>query len=199
MKRKDLTRIWTILGVIILYLTIDVFLRTIGVNLNLSKFIYSEWKQYTSSIFGIIFGVPLFFVFLYLTKYFKRRLGGSTFLSSLPFAFGIETDLSDKLGRRYQIFFFTFFLAIPMVGQIYFFINMISGTVYFTKGASFVSGVNHFLEPVPIHQIFSHDMFRYGTNTGISFIPFYQPWFFLIIEVLLIIYFFKIILQKGRV
>ena len=198
MKRKDLTRIWTVLGLIIFYLTIEVFLRTRGVELNLSKFIYSGWRQYTASIFGILFGAPLFFIFLYLTKYFKKRLGGPTFLSSLPFAFGIETDLSDKLGRRFQIFFFTTFLAIPMVCQIYFLFNMIQGTVYFTGGAPFVSGLGHFLKPVPIHQIFAHDMFRYGENTGVSFIPFYQPWFFLIIEILLVIYFIKNIPGKGR-
>ncbi len=198
MKRKDLTKIWTVLGLIMFYLTIDIFLRTKGVYLNLSELIYSEWNQHNASIFGIFFGVPLFFVLLYLTKYFRKRLGGYTFLSSLPFAFGIETDLSDRLGRQFQIFFFVIFLAVPMISQIYFFISMINGTVYFTGGASFVSGIDHLLKPVPIHQIFSNDMFRYGTNTGISFIPFYQPWFFLIIEVLLVNYFVKAVFMKRK-
>ena len=198
MSRKDLARIWTVLGMIVFYLTIEAFMRTRGVDLNLSKLIYSGWKHYSAAIFGILFGAPLMFIMLFLSRYHRKKLGDNGFLSSLPRAFNIQVNLAERIGRVYQVTFFTCFLVIPMVGQLYFLIHMIHGTVYYTGGIPFVSGLDHFLKPVPLQQIFAHDMFRYGNNTGPSFIPFYQPWFFLIIEIGLMIIFAKNFFKRRK-
>jgi hypothetical protein len=211
MEKEELSRIWTIVGVLVLYLTINIWSKTQGWGVNLPNVLSIEKTSYTASVYGIILCAPLLIWLLLLSRSYALRFGGDTWSERIPPVF-VKLTSSSKESRRVRGAMFFLILFLPSFGQGHFFSKFLAGTAYcqdkksgqeYCKLSGNIVGAAHLARFASIQEGES-GFFRYGdTNrdNAVDYYPFWGPWSFLIMELVILYLFisasFAIFLGKG--
>lgn len=199
---RTLANLWTALGLALLYFSTNSCLRTITSPFALPGIDFRDTDTYVVSIFGILIGFPLLALILYVTNQYQKGFREPGLLHRLPVAFNLPIHGRRVAARIYQVLFLVLFLVYPMTVQAVLYAKLIKGTTFqnneagedckrFHNGAQgepYASRWEHFTQYQP-PSVLVTDCFRYGsTGKGVTFLPFWQPWGFLVIELALLYY-----------
>ncbi len=204
-QARSLTMMWSVLGLLLFFLTYAVWARTQGWPPLPGMPRLEEWGRHAVAFFGLLYGLPLIALSLTLVRIYQSQELKSGFLNRLPIAFSLPLYSPTPLRNRYQAVVFFLFLAFPLAGQVHFFGKMCRGKVYERSGwieTDIPTGiVGHLTSPVSLEKMFEgdRDVFRLDSDPGsITYFPFVQPWLFLILEMVLFIYLMLTVRQMIR-
>lgn len=181
--------LWTILGLATLNVSFNTWSVTQGWHIDLPGIHFAVDDTYAIAVYGILFGIPLFALLLQATRLYPRSKRGHGLADRLPVAFDLNPAKLGSFRQLYQKLFFTLFLLVPMAAQIHFFHKMTGGTITDRRTKAHLRS---FWEWVPWRQLLDDHFNRFSYNDAITFYPGAEPWFFLIVELALLVFFFAI-------
>jgi hypothetical protein len=187
-----LTWIWTFLGLATASLSFNTWSQTQHWMLEVPGLRFTPPGEHAGdraiAIFGMFWGIPLLFLLLQVTRLYPQSARSGGLEDRLPVAFNISPARLGSTRHLYQWFFFAFFLLLPMAAQIHFFDRMREGeTCYDTVKKEAIS----IWKRVPVQQLRdkSWNRFKFDKTT---FYPGVEPWFFLILELVLLAFFLSV-------
>jgi len=197
MDKSTFTKIWSVVGLALCYVTLNAVLRTQGSEVFASGVDFSEVERFSATIYGMVLSLPLLACMIWLTGFYIARHPEQPSYYRLPSAFNLQVqDPSSeyRLGKHYQRFFLWMFLILPTLAQVHLLRKFFTGTVFARQGGEphAVGWKEHLLQSEPLSVIFSNK-YLYGGEGGVTFFPFWEPWFFLICEGIVMFFFLKMI------
>jgi hypothetical protein len=177
--------LWTILGLASLSLSFNTWSYTQGWHIDVPGIHFAISDTYTAAIYGILWGAPILALLLQATRLYPQSKRGDGLADRLPIAFDLNPAKLSSFRRLYQRFFFFFFLLVPMAAQVHFFNKMTEGTVMDHRTEASMS----VWAWVPWEQLLEDHRSRFYYNSGITFYPGVEPWFFLTVELALLVFF----------
>ena len=188
MSDEALAKIWTTLGLASLYVSFNAFLRVQGSEIYLPGIDFSDAGRYPTAVYGLGATVFPYFLLLYVTRIYVSTHGGGRWEPSLPVAFNLAIDPEARHGRAYQRWFALFFLVCPAVCRLLLLRKMFGGSVFRRDDKELVASgfVEHLFNYFSPTVILTND-FVIGSVTedkiyGVTYFPFWQSWFFLLME-----------------
>ena len=194
--KSKLTTLWSAVGSIVLLISTNAVLRVQEAKIRLL------WPDFgdvvpsdAAAVYGMILGGLPLLLLLYLTFQYRKRFGGSGLASGLPIAYGAGIQPEIPSDRWYQYFFFFFFLVAPMAAQIHFARVAFRTSVYCRECEEtfFSKRLSHF-STEGWEKFFSND-YRFGDVNGPTFLPFWEPWFLLLLEATLLFGFIIVVIR----
>ena len=197
MSERTLGQIWTTLGLVSLYLSLNALLRVQGSEFFLPGINFEGAKHYSAAVYGLLATLLPYFLLLRATRIYAKLYQGRTWRSTIPIAFNLEIQPEQKYGRTYQrVFFFLFMVAPELFRLLLLRKILVKGEVYeYGNENSVVSGlIKHLTEYFPPSCSILGDNYRLGHHTeGITYFPFWGSWFLVIVECGFILYLLYII------
>ncbi|MGH0037770.1 MAG: hypothetical protein ACQGVK_22295 [Myxococcota bacterium] len=161
MNEKAVRSIWTAVGLALAYLSFNAWSATQQWGFELPGLSFENYKSFPASIFGLLGGVPLLILEVYLASHHPKPKK-SIWSQRLPIAFGQEIDVTTTLGRRYQAFFVFLFILFPSFAQVHFIDKFWTGCFRHDQGC---------LTPIPFSDLCSNN----HSYFGVTFFPIYEP------------------------
>lgn len=193
MNDQAVSKVWSIMGLAITYLAINILLNTQGSEFYLpGPQLKESVGKYAASVYGVILiYVPLIFFFLLSIKHAKKH-SINPWSHRIPIAFNLEIDdMNDSLYKYYQIFFYFLFYMVPIYCCGHFIKKLLNGTVVdkstWTKVA--INPMEHLFKYSSFFEIFGNN---YQYDGMLTFFPFWQPWISLLFFVYLAYLFIKL-------
>ena len=208
--------LWTGNGLLTAYITFIVWASTISLGSNTNLHLPGleiETGPYSAAIFGILLGAPLTLIQTRIAQQFDRTFRPKDFWSRFPLPFGFNKSRLGRFRKRVQAMFLVLFLLIPVAGQVHFFNKMVQGEVWSRKGndyTKFTKGIGHFTHRVHISVVltddYRHDVKKVDGESGegvlerkgVTFFPFWQPWFSFFLLAGVLTYFLSVIRRLIR-
>ncbi len=129
MTLKQQNHLWSFLGLVCLYISIDFWLATQGGDVNLPSPISISVEDNAAAVYGLIMVIPTFFAFLYITAHIAN-INKKKRLSRFPKPFNLEIDVKNNLDRKIMFFFFFIYLIVPMASIVHMENKMFKGTLF---------------------------------------------------------------------
>ncbi len=183
--RSLITWLWTLLGIAVASLSFNTWSKTQGWLLEVPGLRFSTPGSGAAAIFGMLWGIPLFALFLQVTRLYRPSTRGTSLAERLPVAFDLSPAKLGSIRQVYQRFFFTVFLLMPMAAQIHFFDRVGGGDSVTDRVAETEVPI---WKMVPFRQLLDEDRNRFNFN-GVTFYPGVEPWFLLVLELMLFVFF----------
>ena len=127
MTSKQQNNLWSVIGLVSVYLAIDFWLATQGGDVNLPSPVQIDAINHSAAIYGLIIVGLTFASFLYITHSLLKNK--SKRLKRLPEPFGITFKLTEKLDRKTLILTTAIFMLLPMASIIHMENKMLKGRV----------------------------------------------------------------------
>ncbi len=119
MDSKALTQIWTAIGVVLVFLTVDTWLLTQGGTALFSAPVLDK-RPVCASYYGVLSIAPLLIALSKIGRTFAARSRADAWHARIPVV-GLEgVDTASKEGRRYQCFFLLAFTVLPLFSLVHF-------------------------------------------------------------------------------
>ncbi len=182
MDEKTIAKVWTIVGLSLLYITINAWALTQGATFNLPLNLLGKFGKYATSIFGIFVCGPMLWYLIFLQTVYLRY-PKNNFWGIFPVAFNLELNFSYIEAKLYQGFFFFCFQVIPVFAQLHFIRKFFNGEACVWKRPDQKIDL---MDISLISNSFKSPGYAYDK---VSFYPFLEP-VLLIIFVLISICFF---------
>jgi len=183
-SQKQLSKIWTSIGVVLFYLSFNAWSRTQQWNISLPGIEFKTIGTYGAAIYGMLLCGVILWIELAVANLHAVRSGSQNWAARIPSVFDPQPDFAKIDSKIFQSLTSIGFLLFPIIAQIHFLDIVFLGTVTL-KGVPFTTGRRHPLVYVPLGQAFT-DKFRY--DTALSYLPFWEAWFFVLFEILLVLY-----------
>lgn len=107
MNPSTLGTLWSSVGLALVYLNFNVWVRTQQGNVSLPGMTFEKVDPSVVAIYGTIINIMLIPIVVYIATEYARASQRGPLLLSLPSAFNIEIDRSSKIGKRYvRLFLF---------------------------------------------------------------------------------------------
>lgn len=163
------------------------------------------------ALLGLVLGTLGLFTNFVILEYFQQKAGRGDWFHRLPVPFGLRTIFSNPgFARMVQIASLIVFFALPIYYQGHFLNRASEGTVHRTIPRSNLPPLKFDLEITGLEHLshyfgFADSVFTgwYWLGTpgklGVSFFPFWQPWFFVITFFAVIALFFRTLLRLARI
>lgn len=202
MSERALVQIWTALGLISLYLSLNAIFRVQGTDFSLVGVNFKDAETYSAAVYGLLVPLLPYCFLLRVTQLYAKLYPGQTWRSTIPVAFNLEIQPEQKYGRTYQRIFLFLFIVVPEVCRLLFLRKIfLRGAVYERDtGYLVVSGfVEHLTKYFPPSRsiLGNHYIFGHPDN-GITYFPFWGSWFLVIVEFGLVLYLFYVIRSIHR-
>lgn len=205
MSERALGQIWTTLGLVSLYLSLNALLRVQGSEFFLPGFTFENAERYSTAVYGLLATLIPYCLLLRVTQVYAKLYRGQSWRSSIPVAFNLGVQPERRHGGTYQGVFFSLFLLAPQVFRTLLLRKiLVRGGVYHRDSRRLVvsSVTQHLTCPFPIEVIWSNDYVFGSIEDGITYFPFWQSWLLMIIEVgfaLYLLYIIQSIFWPGPV
>ena len=191
MSKDAIDKIWTAVGIGVLFLAVNAVLRVQGSEIFLPTIDYREAERYSTAVYGLIVTAVPYYLLVRLTKIFRRCYGDGTWAGSLPLAFGLDISTKKKTGKEYQRWFAFLFFVVPLVSRGLLLRKVLKAPVYerATGNVAVDPGVvGHLGQRFPIGVIFE-DGYRIGAlKSGVTYFPFWESLVLVLVEVILWLY-----------
>ncbi len=197
MSKQALGRIWTILGLFSLSLSLNALLRLQGSEVFLPGPTFEGAKHYSAAVYGLLVTLLPYFFLLRATQIYAKLYRGQTWRSSIPIAFNYEIDPEQKYGETYQRVFFFLFIVAPELFRLLLLRKIfVRGKVYEWGNVDHVvSGlVEHLTKYFPPARSILGNNYLFGHHyDGITYFPFWGSWFLVIVEIGFVLYLLYVI------
>ena len=197
MSERALGQIWTTLGLVSLYLSLNALLRLQGSEFFLPSATFEGAKHYSASVYGLLATLLPYFLLLRATRIYAKLYRGQTWRSTIPVAFNLEVQPEQKYGRTYQRIFFSLFLVAPELFRLLLLRKvLVRGEVYeYGNVDPVVSGlIEHLTKCFPPSRAILGNNYLLGDHKeGITYFPFWGSWFLVIVEAGFVLYLLYII------
>jgi hypothetical protein len=186
MDQATLAKLWTVIGAVLFYFSVNVWSITQGGNLALPVSLLKEDKvtRYGASIYGLVVAGLLLVAEMLLTRLYAVRSGKIDWTERLPIAGALPLEMNRPEARWYQRILLTGFLLVPLCAQVVFATKFFSGTAY--KGTErWASGLEHLWRRCPVQLLVHPTAFIYDPqkDKALAYFPLVEPWAFLIFSV----------------
>lgn len=171
---EAVNKIWTTVGIVSLYLNLNILLVTQGSHLHLPGPV-PEGVREAAAIYGTWAAGSIFLVFLFLTLYYARRNSSQRLSSRVPMAFNLSLTMGDPLTLWYQRFFFFSFVVVPLYCQGHFLRKTLNGVVKHGDSTIANNWTTHLFDFYNPLLIFTNGN-DYRFHSDVTFFPFWQPW-----------------------
>lgn len=190
---QKIQKIWATVGLVAVYLNVNIFLKTQGSHLFLPGPVPTDTTSYAAAIYGTWVAGPLLLAFLLMTNYLIRRTPNSlSWDARFPVAFGIAFGSLHEMRLWYQRAVFFFGLVVPVYCQGHFIRKTLNGTVYEAGEAVIVGWKQHLFSTKYLWEgIASGNLLR--LDHEVTFFPFLQPWLSVILFITLLLLLLRII------
>lgn len=209
MTKKAFNEIWTSIAVVALFVTLNSVLQTQGSELFFSFPKVNDADRNSVTVYGMLISVPLLFLLIKLSFIYSKEYGIKLWSTKFPIAFNRQIDQKHRLGKQYQRFSFFIFFVLPISLQYHLLKVFFNGCLFFNKtscnsiDSDYYSSYNckciskTFIEHLTNFQPFWcswKNQYAYGSSPcqekgEITFFPAYEAWFFLLVELGLLLYF----------
>jgi hypothetical protein len=132
MNARALSKLWTVLGSVLLFYTLNAWLQSQGGGLLFKVAILDE-REVPNAYFSIIICGTLLTVLCLIGSEFARISAGLSRFGRWPVVELEELDFGDRSARVYQVFFLLIFVAVPLGAIVHFWDEMISHGAVFRK------------------------------------------------------------------
>lgn len=196
MSERALGQIWTTLGLVSLYLSLNALLRVQGSEFFLPGFTFENAERYSTAVYGLLATLLPYGLLLRVTQLYTKLYRGQSWRSAIPVAFNLEIQPERRHGRTYQRIFFFLFLVAPELFRLLLLRKvLVRGNVYHRDSRCLVvSGImQHLTCPFPIEVIWGNAYVFGDCEKGITYFPFWESWLLVIMEAGLVLYLLYII------
>lgn len=177
MSKEAIDRIWTAVGIAVLFLAVNAVLRVQGSEIFLPTIDYRGAERYSTAVYGLIVTAIPYYLLVRLAKIYRRCYGNGTWAGSLPVAFGLDICTGEKTGREFQRWFAFLFFMVPLVARGLLLRKVLKAPVYERAGETLAvepGVVGHLGQPFPIGVILG-DEYRIGSlESGVTYFPFWE-------------------------
>jgi hypothetical protein len=118
MPKDSYAKIWTTIGVLTLYCTLNMYLEIQGSEITFGYPDFSQVGKQSISLYAMLIFIPSFLMFLLVSfSFLKEHKNKSHWTDGFPVAFNLKLHPSSSFGKKYQIFFFIIFFFVPVLLQ----------------------------------------------------------------------------------
>ena len=197
MSERALGQIWTTLGLVSLYLSLNALFRLQGSEVFLSGATFEDAKHYSAAVYGLLATLLPYFLLLRVTRIYVKLYRGRTWQSTIPVAFNLEVQPEQKYGRTYQRIFFFLFLVAPQALRLLLLRKIfLYGQVFKRDSRELVADglINDLTNYIPPSCSFLGNHYALGhPEDGITYFPFWASWILVIVECGFVLYLLYII------
>ena len=200
MPKESYAKIWTTIGLLTLYTSLNTYLCTQGSELAFGYPDFSDMGTQSITLYAMLIFIPSFLTFLWITfNYLKEHGNFEKWTEGFPIAFNLKLDPKSFSGRKYQTTFFILFFIVPIILQVHS-LKVFFRTPVFLNSKDYVVVANdfksHLLNFEPFSKSFGNE-YRFGDFNGnsVTFFPAYESWTFLLLELLILFLFIKFIVK----
>lgn len=159
MTQAALTKLWTAVGAVLAFLTIDTWLLTQGGTSLFDAPVLDDREVPAAYFASLVIGALLALV-CNIGRLFAKRSPEDRWYARLPVVWLDDLDAMSKEGRRYQIFFLAAFVVLPALSLAHFNDKVLgSGRVVSTVTKADPKVVSLFYIP-PLSEILTFGIFR---------------------------------------
>ena len=203
MPKESYAKIWTTIGLLSLYTSINMYLYIQGSELAFGYPDFSEVGKQSISLYAMLIFIPSFLMFLWVTfNYLKEHNNFKKWTEGFPIAFNLKLDPASKSGRKYQTFFFILFFVVPVILQVHSLKKFFQTPVFLNSKEYVLVADNfksHLLNFEPFNKSFGNE-YRFGdfNDKPVTFFPAYESWAFFLLELLIFYLFIRFILKVSK-
>lgn len=204
MPKESYAKIWTTIGVLTLYCTLNMYLEIQGSEITFGYLDFSDMGKQSISLYAMLIFIPSFLMLLGVSfSFLKEHKNRSHWTHGFPVAFNLKLDSSSSSGKKYQIFFFILFFFVPVVLQYHNLKVFFRTPVYFKADPNIVIAndfKSHLLNFEPFKKSFGNEYgFGDSNDNPVTFFPAYESWIFLLLELLIIYWFVRYLITIFKV
>jgi len=188
MNQDTLNRVWSVVTVTLLYLSLNAWSLSQQWQLSLpgSPFKDGKFTPHGVTLIAIPLCGVLLVVTSLLTLTYARQAKPNNWAARFPRFSNLEMNITRLEGQFAQACSLFLFLIVPLFAEMHFMVKFLGGTAY--RGTTRLwSGSDHFTRFVPLGDALSgkYTYDRLGDLTP-TFFPFWEPWFFVVVETIVL-------------
>jgi len=205
MDENTLTKIWTTIGLALLYITLNAWVITqAGDLLNIPVNIFSgklSSHRVATGVFTILICAPISWYLTYIAIIFKKMKKGKI-VDTTPIAFNLKIDTQKRESKIYQYFFIISFHILPVLGQIHFLLKFFTHAVPKKWEASekiSMWSIKKLWLTLNRVEMYGIDCIQSDNKTNcIAFFPFIEPLLVILLVLVTICFTIKFLFMKAN-
>ena len=188
MGQETLNRIWSVITVTLLYLSLNAWSLSQQWQLSLpgNPFKDGKFTPHGVTLIALPLCGTLLVITSLLTVTYARQSRAKSWASRFPRFANLPMNMAKFEGRFAQACSLSLLLIVPSLAQLHFGVKFLAGTAY--RGTTrLYSGMEHLTHFVPLGDAFS-GRYTYDRLNDIAptFFPFWEPWAFGAIETIVL-------------